>query len=80
MAGSTDDIEKAELRAQLADVRSAVRAEKLGEVAAEFEAIHNIDRAKEVGSRAHHHPGRGAAALPHQRAGAGDGPGALPTD
>ncbi|WP_111767320.1 carboxyl transferase domain-containing protein [Nakamurella deserti] len=50
LAASGDDVEKAELRVRLADVRSAVRAEKLGEVAAEFEAIHNIDRAKEVGS------------------------------
>ena len=31
-------------------VRAAVRSEKLGEVAAEFEGIHNIERAREVGS------------------------------
>ncbi len=49
-ADPTDDIGKASLRVQLAEVRSAVRAEKLGEVAAEFEKIHNIDRAREVGS------------------------------
>ncbi len=50
IAATRDDAETAELRVQLADARSSVRAEKLGEVAAEFEAIHNIDRAKEVGS------------------------------
>ena len=50
LADTADDREKAALRVELAEVRSAVRAEKLGEVAAEFEAIHNIDRAKEVGS------------------------------
>jgi hypothetical protein len=42
--------ERAALNAQLAEVRSAVRAEKLGEVAAEFDRVHNIQRAVEVGS------------------------------
>jgi len=32
------------------DVRASVRAEKLGEVAAEFDGIHSIQRAVEVGS------------------------------
>ena len=32
------------------DVRAAVRAEKLGEVAAEFDGVHSIQRAVEVGS------------------------------
>ncbi|MEO5834642.1 MAG: carboxyl transferase domain-containing protein, partial [Nakamurella sp.] len=50
LAGSSDDRANVELRAQLADAKIAVRAEKLGEVASEFEAIHNIDRAREVGS------------------------------
>ena len=31
-------------------MRTAVRAEKLGEVAAEFDGVHNIHRAVEVGS------------------------------
>jgi acetyl/propionyl-CoA carboxylase alpha subunit/acetyl-CoA carboxylase carboxyltransferase component len=44
------DAERAELATQLADVRTAVRAEKLGEVAAEFDEIHSIRRAVEVGS------------------------------
>ena len=41
---------------------AAVRSEKLGEVAAEFEAIHDIERARQVGLGARHHPGRRAAA------------------
>jgi acetyl/propionyl-CoA carboxylase alpha subunit/acetyl-CoA carboxylase carboxyltransferase component len=42
--------ERAELVTELAEVRGAVRAEKLGEVAAEFDGIHNIHRAVAVGS------------------------------
>ncbi|OXR42330.1 Acetyl-/propionyl-coenzyme A carboxylase alpha chain [Nocardia cerradoensis] len=42
--------ERAELSAELDEVRSQVRAEKLGEVAAEFDRVHNIHRAVEVGS------------------------------
>ncbi|PRY50128.1 acetyl/propionyl-CoA carboxylase alpha subunit [Geodermatophilus tzadiensis] len=48
--GSADAVEQAHLRAQLATVRSAVRSEKLGEVAAEFEAVHDIERARRMGS------------------------------
>ena len=36
--------------AELSAVREAVRTEKLGEVAAEFDAIHSVQRAKDVGS------------------------------
>ncbi len=42
--------ERARLQAQLDDVRAAVRAEKISEVAAEFDGVHNIQRAREVGS------------------------------
>ncbi|MFI7703956.1 biotin carboxylase N-terminal domain-containing protein [Nonomuraea sp. NPDC049480] len=42
--------ERAALNAQLVEVQSAVRAEKLGEVAAEFDRVHSIQRAVEVGS------------------------------
>ncbi|MEU7908868.1 biotin carboxylase N-terminal domain-containing protein [Actinoplanes sp. NPDC049118] len=42
--------ERAALNAQLAEVQSAVRAEKLGEVAAEFDRVHSIQRAVDVGS------------------------------
>jgi acetyl-CoA carboxylase carboxyltransferase component len=38
------------LSAQLAEVLAAVRAEKLAEVAAEFDRIHSIQRAVDVGS------------------------------
>ncbi|GAA3140114.1 carboxyl transferase domain-containing protein [Nonomuraea roseoviolacea] len=42
--------DRAALAAELDELRSAVRAEKLGEVAAEFDRVHNIQRAVEVGS------------------------------
>ncbi|MCP3805119.1 ATP-grasp domain-containing protein [Allokutzneria sp. A3M-2-11 16] len=42
--------ERAALTAQLAEVQSSVRAEKLGEVASEFDRVHSIQRAVEVGS------------------------------
>jgi acetyl-CoA carboxylase carboxyltransferase component len=42
--------ERAALVTQLIDVRATVRAEKLGEVAAEFDGVHSIQRAVEVGS------------------------------
>ncbi|MBW8487489.1 ATP-binding protein [Actinomadura parmotrematis] len=38
------------LTAELDELRSSVRAEKLGEVAAEFDGVHSIRRAVEVGS------------------------------
>jgi len=46
----SDDGRKVALRNELAELRGTVRAEKLGEVAAEFEQIHNIERAQRVGS------------------------------
>jgi acetyl/propionyl-CoA carboxylase alpha subunit/acetyl-CoA carboxylase carboxyltransferase component len=46
-ASGTD---RAALTAELDELRSSVRAEKLGEVAAEFDRVHNIQRAVEVGS------------------------------
>jgi acetyl/propionyl-CoA carboxylase alpha subunit/acetyl-CoA carboxylase carboxyltransferase component len=42
--------DRAALNAQLTEAQSAVRAEKLGEVAAEFDRVHSIQRAVEVGS------------------------------
>jgi acetyl-CoA carboxylase carboxyltransferase component len=50
LAAEQDEAERSQLRVQLADLRAAVRSDKLGEVAAEFEQIHNIQRAREVGS------------------------------
>ena len=38
------------LTAELEDLRASVRAEKLGEVATEFDRVHSIQRAVEVGS------------------------------
>jgi acetyl/propionyl-CoA carboxylase alpha subunit/acetyl-CoA carboxylase carboxyltransferase component len=42
--------DRAALTAELDELRAAVRAEKLSEVAAEFDQVHNIQRAVEVGS------------------------------
>ncbi|MPZ81628.1 MAG: ATP-grasp domain-containing protein [Actinophytocola sp.] len=42
--------DRAALAAELDELRSSVRAEKLGEVATEFDRVHNIQRAVEVGS------------------------------
>jgi acetyl/propionyl-CoA carboxylase alpha subunit/acetyl-CoA carboxylase carboxyltransferase component len=50
VAAAAAGADRAALAAELADVRSAVRAEKLGEVAAEFDRVHSIQRAVEVGS------------------------------
>jgi acetyl-CoA carboxylase carboxyltransferase component len=50
LANSTDDATTARLRVKLADTQTAVRSDKLGEVAAEFEAVHNVERARQVGS------------------------------
>ncbi|MEN0071325.1 MAG: carboxyl transferase domain-containing protein, partial [Propionicimonas sp.] len=41
---------KAGLQLELADARAAVRAEKISEVAAEFDGVHDIHRAVQVGS------------------------------
>ena len=45
-----DEVERPRLRVELAGLRAEVRSEKLGEVADEFEQIHNIERALAVGS------------------------------
>jgi acetyl/propionyl-CoA carboxylase alpha subunit/acetyl-CoA carboxylase carboxyltransferase component len=47
---SAEGVERAALVTRLADVRASVRAEKLGEVAAEFDGVHSIQRAQRVGS------------------------------
>ncbi len=49
-AAAATDAERLKLQARLREVTAAVRAEKIGEVAAEFEAIHDINRARAVGS------------------------------
>jgi acetyl-CoA carboxylase carboxyltransferase component len=45
--------DKAGLRRRLEETRAAVRSEKLGEVAEEFDRIHSVQRAQQVGS-VHH--------------------------
>ena len=45
-----DEVERPRLRVELAGLRAEVRSEKVGEVADEFEQIHNIERALAVGS------------------------------
>ncbi|WP_369135170.1 carboxyl transferase domain-containing protein [Modestobacter sp. I12A-02662] len=47
---AAEGLEQARLGAELATLRASVRSEKLGEVAAEFEAVHDIERARRVGS------------------------------
>jgi acetyl-CoA carboxylase carboxyltransferase component len=49
LASATDD-ERGTLLVELATVTESVRVEKLGEVAAEFDAVHSVQRALEVGS------------------------------
>ncbi|HEY6798011.1 MAG TPA: carboxyl transferase domain-containing protein [Kineosporiaceae bacterium] len=43
-------LERARLRSELTELRAAVRSEKLGEVATEFDTVHSIERAVKVGS------------------------------
>jgi len=50
VAAAAAGAERAALTAELDEVRASVRAEKLGEVAAEFDRVHDIRRAVEVGS------------------------------
>jgi acetyl-CoA carboxylase carboxyltransferase component/biotin carboxyl carrier protein len=45
--------DRARLQAHLEDLREWVRSEKLGEVAEEFDHIHSVQRAREVGSIHH---------------------------
>jgi len=47
---AADGSAKAELRRRMAALLDAVRSEKLGEVAAEFDAVHTVQRAQRVGS------------------------------
>jgi len=49
-ADEADDDERPRLRAELAELRATVRSETLGEVAAEFDRAHSVERALRVGS------------------------------
>lgn len=48
--GQSSNAERAALATELAELRTSVRAEKLGEVASEFDGVHSIHRAVSVGS------------------------------
>ncbi|GAA2157875.1 carboxyl transferase domain-containing protein [Pedococcus bigeumensis] len=48
--GAATGAERARIATELADLRTAVRSEKLGEVASEFDGVHSIHRAVSVGS------------------------------
>jgi hypothetical protein len=50
VSAATGPEKKAELASELAEVRASVRAEKLSALGVEFDAIHSIQRAVEVGS------------------------------
>ncbi|MFL6164319.1 MAG: carboxyl transferase domain-containing protein [Jatrophihabitantaceae bacterium] len=50
VAATTEAVQRAELLTQLGELRTSVRVEKLAEVAAEFDSVHSIRRAVEVGS------------------------------
>jgi hypothetical protein len=49
-AAEATGADRSALLAELDGVRSSVRSEKLNEVAAEFDRVHSIQRAVEVGS------------------------------
>jgi acetyl-CoA carboxylase carboxyltransferase component len=49
-ASGAGESDLAALRARLAEVTATVRAERLGQVADEFDAVHTIQRAQKVGS------------------------------
>ncbi len=71
---AADGVDEAHLRVELAALRSSVRSEKLGEVAAQFEGDpqHRAGPRRRLGAR--HRPGRRAAPPPHRRRGTGHGP------
>ncbi len=48
--GEAGGAERAALATELVSVRTAVRAEMLGKVASEFDRVHDIHRAVDVGS------------------------------
>jgi acetyl-CoA carboxylase carboxyltransferase component len=50
LAGARDGDERRRLRTRLEEVTAAVRSEKLGAVAEEFDAVHTVERALGVGS------------------------------
>ncbi len=59
--------EKNRLRAEWNELFKVVHSEKLGEMAAEFDRIHSVNRALRRGSAAKNHSAAPAAALPDRR-------------
>ena len=49
----SDGTQKAALQVKLNEISAMVRSEKVGEVASEFDHIHNVQRAQRVGSIDH---------------------------
>jgi acetyl-CoA carboxylase carboxyltransferase component len=47
---NADESRQAQIRLEIAELRTSIRSEKLGHVAEEFEKVHNIERALAVGS------------------------------
>ena len=77
-AAAAEGNERVLLRAQAAALSAAVRAEKLGDVASEFDLIHSVERARDMGSisaivhpataqlrHRRHRPRRDEGARPH---------------
>jgi acetyl-CoA carboxylase carboxyltransferase component len=50
LTAHSDEGRQTQIRLELAELRTAVRSEKLGEIAEEFEQVHNIERALDVRS------------------------------
>ena len=48
-----DSTQQAALQVKLNEISATVRSEKVGEVASEFDHIHNVQRAQRVGSIDH---------------------------
>ncbi len=55
---SADEVDRIRLQAERAGIWSEVRSEKLGELAAEFDAAHSVERAVRMGSVSKVVPGR----------------------
>ena len=60
-----EGVEKGRLRAQWDELFKIVHSEKLGELAAEFDRVHSVQRALDVGALQSHYSAREPAALSH---------------
>ena len=64
---AADGAERLRLRSERAELWATVLSEKRGELAAEFDAVHSVERAVQMGSVRSHHRAGDAAPLPHRR-------------